>query len=208
MSFEIAAPQPPEPDDHGLKDARHLWSHDVQPVVAPLQSIKLDASKQLLIPFMCLMATTELHYCSAPAVNGYTRCSGKDCLLCQLGKKRELRYLWPVYHTASRAVGILAISDSLRPAALRPLLTPVLDRLARGDRLLLAVRKLDNTRFDVEVRNLLEGVEDGAAVIGRFIQRLEAREIDIKGVYPLRSNSDLATVPEIAQELKLLGLTA
>ena len=92
--------------------------------------IRLDQNQRFLVPFTTMMSRTFLHYLTFPAIRGYVQCNGADCLLCRVGRQQDERDLWPVYDVLDKAVGVLPISPSQRPHALRPLLMPVLRRLA------------------------------------------------------------------------------
>jgi hypothetical protein len=175
---------------------------------ATLPLVRLDASERLLIPFTVAMVRVAVHYLDSPALRGYVRCPGADCLLCQVGRQADVRDLLPVYDPVERAVAVLPISTNLRAAALRPQIAPVLRRLRHdhGRPPLIALRRLDAGKFALATLDLPEGVDDGAAAVKSFRDRLEAGEIDLASAYPQLTRQDLAAIPEVAAAMRVRGV--
>jgi hypothetical protein len=196
----------PKAPDH-LKDGLDLWDSEAGGTAAALTAVRIDLNESLLVPFTTSMLRVRLHFLDTQAYRGFVHCSGDRCLLCRIGRKSEVRDLLPVYDAVARAVGVLAISESLRPNALRPQLAPILRQLKQGGRLVVTVRKLDNVRFEVGTLDLPEDADDGADKIRTFLRQLEAGVIDLGAVYPRLSGDELAGIPEIAQAMRLKGIT-
>jgi hypothetical protein len=188
-------------------DGLDLWASEAPSGgAAALSVVRLEAGERPLIPFTTTMQRVRLHYLDAAAVRSYVHCLGDGCLLCRAGKEPETRDLLPVYDPVGQAVAVLAISPNLRAQALRPQLTPVLQRVRDGERLLLLLRRPDTTRFVVSAVPLPEDAEDGADHIDAFCKQLAAGAVSLDSVYPRLSAEDLAAIPEVARLLKLKGL--
>src|SRR5262245_17043423 len=181
-----------------LFDGVAKWEAEAGHAPASLTEIRLDQNERLVIPFTTSVGQAVIHYLDYPSFRGYVRCNGPDCLLCKIGRQPDARDLLPVYDVVGRAVGVLAVSPNLRPHALKPQLTPVLRQLKDNRRALVALRKLDKMRYNVETLPLPEDADDGAQAIAGFLAQFESGAIDLGAVYPQKSNEDLAEIPEIA----------
>jgi hypothetical protein len=185
-----------------------LWEQEVAPSSSPaLATIRLGADERLLIPFTTHMKRVQVHYVDVPALRGYCHCWPADCLLCRINRKTDTRDLLPIYDPLDRAVGVLAISPSMRPHALRPQLAPILRQLRDGGRLLIGLRKPDLTRFEVATYPRPEAADDGGTVVRDFQRRFDKGEIDLGSVYPRPGREELAAIPEFANALALRGIT-
>src|SRR5262249_49466669 len=100
-----------------LFDATEKWAAEAGCVPASLAEIRLDQNERLVAPFTTSVVEAVVHYLDYPSLRGYVRCNGPDCLLCKIGRQPDTRDLLPVYDVVSRAVGVLAVSPNLRPAA-------------------------------------------------------------------------------------------
>jgi hypothetical protein len=191
-----------------LVDGLALWDSEAAGVApAGPEPVRLDQNEYLLIPFALTMKRVTLHYVSFAAITGYVQCLGPDCLLCRCGRRPEERDLWPVYDVLARAVAVLPISPSKRPHALRPLVAPVLRRMADGEGpLVLAVRKDGNSKFLLSTLPLPEGADDGAAVIGPFCERLKAGQVDLASAFPAIPNVELAMIDEVSLMMRARGM--
>jgi hypothetical protein len=170
---------------------------------AALQLVRLDANEVAVVPFTSETTPVQLHYCDQPEIQGYVHCNGPGCVLCRAGRKAEERVLLPVYLPAGQGIGVLPISPSSRPGALRP---QVLPALRSGKRLALLITRPDRATFKVGTVELTEGMDDGAAVIKDFLSRWQAGEVDLASVYPRLDNRDLAEIPGITAMLRLKGV--
>jgi hypothetical protein len=181
-----------------------VWAEDSPPAgSADLQPVRLDGNETAVVPFTSDCVQVALHYCEQPELRGYVRCNGPGCLLCRAGRKAEERVLLPVYLPASQSVGVLAVSPSSRPGALRPQLMPA---LRSGKRVALLVSKADPTTYRVGVVELAGGMDDGVNVIQAFRKRWEAGSVDLASVYARLDNRDLAAIPGVAAMLRLKGV--
>src|SRR5437016_2588313 len=93
---------------------------------APLELVRLDGNETAVVFFTPHGKPVSIHFCDQPEINAYILCNGKDCVLCRVGKKKEERVLIPVYLPEMDTIGVLPVSQSLRPNALLPQLSLVL----------------------------------------------------------------------------------
>lgn len=182
-----------------------VWAEDESTAgEAPLQLARFDANETAIVPFTTDAAAVKLHYLDQPEVQGYAHCNGEGCVLCRAGRKAEDRLLLPVYLPASQAIGVLPISPSAHPGALRPQIMPVL----RSDkRVALLISKSGRSTFKVGTVELAEGMDDGAPVIRAFQKQWEEGRIDLGSVYARLDNRDLAQLPGIAAMLRFKGIS-
>ena len=165
--------------------------------------IRLDANETIVIPFTSDLAPVTIHYCLEPEIRSYVRCHGSNCILCRVGRTKDEHFLLPVYVPTIRAVGVLAISPSARPGALRPQLLPV---LKSGKRVAVIISRLDRVLYRVSTVPLREGMDDGASIITEFIRRWESHLIDLRTVYPKFENAFLAELPGVSVMMEIKGI--
>jgi hypothetical protein len=187
-------------------DGLALWiTEDAPGAREELTVVRLDENERLVIPFTTSMLRVNLHYAEFPTIRSFVRCNGSDCLLCRVGRQKDLRDLLPVYDVLDRTIGVLSISPNVRPHALRPALTPVLQRVARGDVLLVCLRRNEH-RYLVTVHPLPPGVDDGAAVIRVFVEKFDAGQIDLASAFPMLDNATLAQIDGIRTLMTAKGI--
>src|SRR5262249_9725003 len=151
--------------------------------------------------------TVQIHFLDFATYWGYVRCPGADCLLCRVGREPDTRDLLPVFDPVAKTVAVLAVSPNMRPQALKPQLTPVL-RMLRDDRRVLAgIKKLDRSRYTVATFDMPADADDGAAEIQKFVEAFEAGSLDPRSVYRQMSNEELATIPEVASQMRLRSIS-
>jgi hypothetical protein len=184
-------------------DLLEAWADKSDDVDVPIPLIRIDENEIPLIPFSTEGIVVHLHYCKEAEIQGYVRCNGTDCLLCRVGRKREDRYLLPVYAPTSRSVGVLAISSSSRPGSLRPQLLP---SLRSSRRVVWLIRRIDRVEFRVTTVDLRDDIDDGAEIIADFVGRWKAGRVDLKAVYQRLDDRDLAAVPGVASLMKIKGI--
>ncbi len=129
-----------------LTDAVTKWEADTARAPAALGEVRLDANGKILIPFTTSVVETQVHYLGYPSIRGYVRCNGPDCALCRIGRRPDERDLLPVYGVIGKRVGVLPVSPSMRPGALRTQVLPVLRQL-QDQRLVTIVRRPDRGQF-------------------------------------------------------------
>lgn len=169
----------------------------------PLELIRPNGREVPVIPFTSSTLLVSNHYCDEPEIRGYIRCNGNGCVLCRIGRPVEERALLPVYLPAQAKIGILPISPSSRPGALRPQLMPFL----RSDKkVVLFIRKVDQLSFHVGSKEVPPGMYHCEKLVADFQQRLEAGEIDLAAVYRSLDNASLAKVDGIATLMQLKGV--
>jgi hypothetical protein len=201
-----ATPQGPQSAAQ-LQDGLDRWDAEAAGSTAGLSLIRVDANESLVVPFTTSMVRVRIHFLEAAGYRGYLHCAGDGCLLCRVGRRPEVRDLLPMYDAVARAVGVLPISENLRPQALRPQLAPVLRQLRQGGRLLVTLRKLDNVRFELGTLELPEDADDGADKVRAFTRQLESGAVDLAAVYPRLAAEELAAIPEVAHAMRLKGVT-
>jgi len=170
-----------------------------------LELVRLDRNETAFIPFTTDGADVWVHYCQEAEISGYVRCNSGDCILCRVGKSRDQRLLIPIYLPASKSVGVLAVSPSLRPHALLPQLANI---LKAGNKPMVMFASREGNKFNISSFGLQDDIDAGEATIQKFKQDNEAGQIKLNSVYPQIENDALASVPEIAQLLELKGMAA
>jgi hypothetical protein len=203
-------PQPVQaPGADGLVDGLARWdAEDGGQPAAQLEVVRLTQSASTLVLFTTTMRRVYLHYLDYRAIKGYVRCNGKGCRLCSVGRARETRDLLPVYDVQNGAVAILPISPSLRPHALRPQLTRVLRDLAAGGKLQQVEIRSGDRKFLVNVLPLQPGADHGAAAVADFLERLDARHVDLAAAYQRLDDEDLAKIDEVRALMAAWGIRA
>ena len=189
-----------------VTDALTKWEAEAAQTPTSIAEIRLDGNERLVVPFTKSIVEAHVHYLDYHSLTGYVHCNGNGCLLCQIGRHPDIRDLLPVYDPVAQTVGVLAVSPNMRPQALKPQLMPVLRLLQQGQRVLIGIKKLDKWRYTVTILPLPAGAEDGAAEINKFLQGFQADAIDPRGIYPQMDNEALASITEVANQLRLRGI--
>jgi hypothetical protein len=197
------------PPINELVDGLALW--DAETGDSPLEGlslVKINQNERLVHLFTTTMVRVNVHFTEIEDHRGYLRCNGPGCVLCRIGRKLDTRDLLPVYDLLDRTVSVLPISTSQRPYALRPLLSPVLRRVAGGDgRVLIALKSENYYKFSVAVLRLPENADDGTGAIRLFCDRLEDGLIDLASAYQQMENADLAAVRWVKDHMVAKGIT-
>jgi hypothetical protein len=182
-----------------------VWGPELTPQGGKsFELVHFNGREVAVIPFTSTSAYVKLHYIDDPEFRGYVHCNGADCALCRLGRPVEERALLPVYLPAQGTIGVIAISPSSRPGALRPQLLPL---LRSGKQLVLFIKKQDQMTFSVGSKEVGSTQFRCDKLIADFQHKLEAGEIDLASAYPRMSNEALAKVPGIGTMLQLKGVT-
>jgi len=169
----------------------------------PLEAVRFNGQEVAGLLFTSTTVLAKLHYNDEPEARGYVHCNSEGCVLCRLGRTAEEKALLPVYLPVQDTIGVIAISPTSRPGALRPQLLPL---LRSGKRLVVFIKKADRMTFQVGSKEVDPTVYQCDRLIEDFERRLEAGEIDLTSVYPRLSNDALAKVPGIATMLLLKGV--
>ena len=192
-----------------LVDGLAAWASDqATSATTTLQQLRLDSSERHLIFFTTSMLQVRLHYLEASDSRGYVHCNGEPCILCQVGRSKEIRDLLPAYDVADQLVGVLAISPNVRPQALRPQLMPLLQRVAANE--LPFCASIKNTglgKFSVSTSPLNAIANDGAGVIKTFLEQLEAGKQDLSTVMSRVDNRTLADIREVRAVMEAKGIS-
>ena len=169
----------------------------------PFELVRFNGREVAVMPFTSTSVLAKLHYIDEAEARGYVHCNGADCVLCRLGRPAEERALLPVYLPAQQAIGVISISPSSRPGALRPQLLPL---LRSGKSLVVFIKKADPMNFAVGSSEVGPAAFRCDRLIEDFQRKLEAGELDLTSVYPRLSNEALARVPGINAMLRLKGV--
>jgi len=169
---------------------------------AALELVRLDSNETAIIPFTPSGERVSIHFCEETEIYGYVQCNGESCILCRVGKKKEERVLIPVYLPTIDTIGVLPVSPSLRPHALFPQLRPLL----KAATLAVAFIKREGAKFTVSTRALPQDANGGEAVVKKFLGEREAGRVDLKSVYQVIGNDQLAAVAEISRLMELKGI--
>jgi hypothetical protein len=191
----------------GRLNALTAWAPPADSPLA-IKEIRLDGNLRCLIPFTAMLGEVTLHYVEYTSVRGYLHCNGDNCVLCRIGRQREVRHLLPVYDPIAQAVGVLPVSTSIRPGALQPQLFSALKRLDNNERILLGLRKPDRTLYEVQIQRLADDVDDGARIIQQYLESDERGEVALGTIYQRLDNDLLAQIPEVDAMLRMRGVTA
>lgn len=172
-----------------------------------LEVVRLDSNDTTVIPFTADVLHLYVHYAEDSEIGpGYVPCNQEAegrCLLCEVGRTRDERYLLPVYVPKEQAVCVLPVSTSQRPNALLPQL---LTHLERQEPVVLFLRR-EGGKFAVGSAPLLPGCDDGAVAVAEFRGRLDRAEVRLDDAFARVPNARLAQVPGIAQGLAFRGKT-
>lgn len=190
----------------GVRDALSAWAVQAEAAPEAVEEMRLDRNESLVRPFTTSVVGTTVHYTEFPPLRGYQRCHGEGCLLCRLGRAADRFDLLPVYDVCGRSVRVLAVSASARPHSLRAVLRPVLERVSRGEDVLVSLKKLEWARFELRTERWPEGTDRGDAAVAAFTERFEAGGIDLRSVFPLVGRDELAALPEVQTMMKVRGL--
>lgn len=166
--------------------------------------IRISEDEKLVVPFTDEMAEVHLHYCEEPEIGGYVHCNGQDCVLCRAGRKASTKYLLPVYMPASKSVGILPLSSSMKPHMLLPQVMAAMD--ANDDQKLLTISKETNYKYTVSTSPLPESADLGGNVVSKFKESMDNGQVDLETLYQKIPNQSLAMVPKIKTILELKGV--
>jgi hypothetical protein len=149
----------------------------------------------------------QVHYCNDPEIKGYVICNngeGSDnCVLCQIGKTKQKKLLFPIVSLETENVEVLAVSSSLRPFSLLPQIQNVLES---GEKCATFFSQ-ENYKYTLTTNGLnKERRRRIASVIKSFKKLWKSREIDLSTVYQRISNSTLANCVDIRNMLDLKGI--
>jgi hypothetical protein len=185
---------------------------DLQMQTSPLRVISIREQEVALIPFTSEVTLVRLHWVDEPELRGYHRCNtsggevGGGCVLCQVGYPAKDHLLLPVFEPINAEVGVLSISPSSAPRALRPQLAATLRGISYDEPMLLMIRRLDNYTYSVQSRPLPSDIDSGTALIKVYLADVEAGRIDVACTIPTVANDVLREIPTIARKLQLRGL--
>ncbi len=171
-----------------------------------LQLLRLTNDEVAFLPFTAETTEIFLHYCAEAEIQGYTRCQGKDCLLCKIGRQQDRRLLLPVYSPINTSISVLPISPSMRPHALLPQLINVFKTLREKQPRVVFLRREDNVKFSVSTSSLSPDADAGEAQIKRFLSEIDQGLLDITTIYPQINTDQLKAIPEILNMMKLKGI--
>jgi hypothetical protein len=189
-----------EPKVTHTQNAVELWSREsgANAPTPALTVIRLDGNPQPLVLFTASIRRVTLHFVDDPAMREFVRCNAPDCVLCRVNRRQDVRDLLPVFDHVKGQLALLPVSPNMRPGALRPLLTEPLRRVQNGERLVVHVRRGDNTMHEVAVAPVSPKVAERAATaIADFDRRMQAGVVDLAAAYSTLSNDTLAKLETI-----------
>ena len=165
-----------------------------------LERVKLDENETALVLFTTEGESAAVHYCDEHEIRGYVLCAEDRCILCRIGRKREDRRLLPVYLPTSYQVAVLSIGTSLRPNALLPQIASIL----QAEKPLVAFVTRHGPKFTVSTSELPEDADAGELTIQEFLEH--ADNVELTSIFQRLDNSQLASVPGIAEMARLKGI--
>lgn len=183
-----------------------IFSDDMNAVGGgDLNVIRLNDNPVLAAIFTQQTADLETHYVAEGNI-GEVQCN-KDregrCLLCDIGNGAADRYLLPIYVVRDDKVQVLGITATRRPFSLGP---QVAAEIRKGDleRRYLRISRT-GAKYSVTSVPAQEGSEMGESVVKRFLEQLEAGEIELERAIPVYGNQQLLDVPEIERVATAMG---
>jgi hypothetical protein len=185
-----------------IKNKVNVLDMAAETVESLFEVVRLGSDETAIIPFTADSEEVPLHYCPETEINSYVVCSGHDCVLCRIGRKRDQRLLLPVYLPAAGRIGILPLSKSLRPRALLPQISNIL----KAPKPMIAFVTRNGAQYTVSSAELNKDVDTGEAVIKSFLDDYAAGLHDLSNVYPRIENEQLAMVEQIARMMALKGI--
>ena len=129
-------------------------------------------------------------------------CNGNDCVLCKIGRKKELRLLLPVYLPVAGCVGVLPVSLSLRPFSLLPQISNVW----KAEKPMVMFVTRQNAKYTVSTADLQKDVDGGESEIKRFLEAYNSSGLELSSAYLRIDNEQLAGIEEITRMLALKGI--
>lgn len=136
------------------------------------------------------------------ATKSYTFCNGPNCIFDKLGRKNQLKFHLPVFRVLTGDIAILAISESMRPLALRPQIQNI---LSSGKRQGVFISR-DGYDYNVDPFDITSDMDSGEEVIKNFLAAHPDGDFDVSGLYRQVSNEEMADIPEIANLMKIKGI--
>ena len=199
----------------GLEQSADNNTHTGQPVTVDLRKvaqsgssessldlIRVGSDETAIVPFTYQTTLVALHYCNEREISGYVLCNNEGCLLCRIGRKKDERYLLPVYTPAEKRVGILPVSPSLRPFSLLAQLHPIL----QAENPVVVFLSRDGMKYTVSTRELKPDMDAGESEIKTFLENFNAGNVNLSSIYPRVDNTQLAMISEIERMMKLKGI--
>ncbi len=174
-----------------------------------LEVFRISQDEKAGVLFTQKHQRVEAHYCSETEISSYVVCNADfeddSCVLCDIGKRKIVLLLFPIYSFDSGAIEVLSVTNSLRPDALLPQIQNVLD----SDKMRVTFFSRDNHKFNISVNKLSkEKRKMIGETIRTFTKSWESKEIDLSTVYKRLTNKTLSKCSEITQKLALKGLVA
>ena len=162
-----------------------------------LKVIRIGGDEVAVSPITKSYAKGYLHYLKTGEYTGYSICNFEihgRCAACDAGIPRNKRIFLAVVDLASKQVGILLVSTSLRPKALLP---PVINIL-KSDKAVAVFIRREGQEYSVNTKELTQSKrKEIKPIIKDFMKQYEDGKIDITDVYPTIDNSILADIEEI-----------
>ena len=168
-----------------------------------IELVRLNEDETPIVLFTVTAVITELHWCGESEIYSYVQCNGEDCVLCQIGRKKDTRYLIPVYLPVEKSIGILPVSPSMRPYALLPQLTNIFNN---EEPKLVFIKKSGAAKFNVSSVPIPDNYDVGDEQILKFYEENKDGLSNLESVYQKIDNQVLKMVPEIGSRLELKGL--
>ncbi|BBO73124.1 hypothetical protein DSCW_05410 [Desulfosarcina widdelii] len=149
----------------------------------------------------------QVHYCREPEIKGYVICNieegSEDCVLCQIGRQRQKKLLFPIVSLETEDIEVLSVSNSLRPNALLPQIQNVLE----SEKKCATFFSHEDYKYTLSTQSLKKDHRRRVvSVIKSFDKAWKAGEVDLSSVYQRISNLALANCTEIKKMLDLKGI--
>lgn len=175
---------------------------ELPPQTNVFELIKIGSTEVAVNPFVSTCIPVTLHYCEENELGGWVICNGKNCTLCDIGKKPEQRLLLPVFLPTEDKIGVLSIPKTKTPRSLLPQLAPALKQPGKNTVFL----SREGSKYNVTTKPLAPGANGGAKLMKAFIDEFDQGDIDLTSIFTKLTNDELLEVDAIHKMAELKGL--
>ena len=149
-------------------------------VGAGLETLRLGEEPSIIVLFTDDSECLETHFVKYANLQGELQCNADgegSCVLCQVTKGPDTRYLLPVYDVSEAQVKVLRISTARQAYSLGPQIREQMRKGALAERYVTIVRNA--AKYEVGSISAEAGQEMGEREIKCFLDRCKDGEIDL-----------------------------
>lgn len=174
----------------------------------PDNSYKLAQFSEDEIPFRFFTANASqvlIHYIDTSEHKGSIKCNGDDCVLCQIGIKKQEQLTFPALDLRTNTIVFISISKKISPHTALAQFIPILMSKDLAKQIVF-ISKPNKFTFKVTTAPLTSNIESGDVQIKDFVKKFDKGEIDLTSIYQSLPNEQLSVIPEITRMLHLKGI--